>query len=89
MASRKRKHLTLENKVQVIKKHKEGRSVQALQREYQCGQTQIYSIIKQQDDVLTTYESNSSSSSQSLGHKARNSSFSKVNDSFLCTIGID
>lgn len=81
MASRKRKHLTLENKVQIIKRHKEGRSVKALQHEYQCGQTQIYSIIKQQDDILATYESNSSRSSHSLGHKARNSSFSKVNDS--------
>ena len=70
MASRKRKHLTLENKIQVIKKYKEGRSVQALKDEYQCGQTQIYSIIKQQDDVLSTYKSNSSSSSHSLGHKA-------------------
>ena len=81
MASRKRKHLTLEDKVKVIKKHEEGKTVHNLKEEYTCGQTQIYSILKQKDIIISTYESNASSSSHSYGHKARNSSFSKVNDS--------
>ena len=81
MSSRKRKHLTLEDKVKIIKKHKEGRSVQALKEEYVCGQTQIYSILKLKESIMNTYESNASSSSHTLGHKARNSSFSKINDS--------
>ncbi len=81
MATKRRKHLTLEDKFKVIKKHKEGRSVQDLKEEYECGQTQIYAILKQKEHILSSYESNASSSSHSLGHIARKSSFSQINDS--------
>ena len=81
MSLRKRKHLTLEDKVKIIKNHKEGRSVQALNEECVCGQAQIYSILKLKEAIMNTYKSNASSSSHTLGHKAHNSSFSKINDS--------
>ena len=79
-ASRKRKHLTLKDKVQIIKQHDEGKSVQDLKVEYGCGQTQLYSIIKQKEAITNAYETNASSSSHSLGHRCRKSTFSDIND---------
>ena len=41
---------------------------------------QLYSIIKQKEAITNAYETNASSSSHSLGHRCRKSTFSDIND---------
>ena len=70
MASRKRKHVTLKDKVQNFKLSNNimMKSVQDLKVEYGCGQTQIY-LIKQKEAITNTYKTNISTQVHlSLGH---------------------
>ncbi len=56
---KKRIHLTLEKKIEVIKKANGGKtSVRSLAEEFGCGRTQIGEILKQKQSILALYSSN-------------------------------
>ena len=75
MASRT--HLSLDKKVEVIKKAKNhpGMTVRSLAECFNCGKTQISYILKNKESILVSYESNASISKQ-----GRTSKFSDVNE---------
>ena len=59
--TKKRNHLTLKKKVEVIKYAKQNPRVN-IRDLGECGKTQIAMILKNQDSLLSAYESNASSS---------------------------
>jgi len=76
-SSRKRKHLSLERKVEVIKEAKKhpGITVRTLAEKFDCGKTQISDILKSKESILASYECNASTSK-----KCRVSVFLDVNE---------
>ncbi len=80
VAGKKRCHLTLEKKVEVIKKSKSdpSLSVRALGEIFGCGKTQISTILKSKESIITLYESNASS--LLARRKPRTSEYSDIND---------
>ena len=76
-SSKKRAHLSLETKVQVINQAKANSqlTVRSLAEMFGCGRTQISDILKYKDEILSAYESNASTSK-----KKRISKFSDVNE---------
>ena len=60
--AKKRKYLTLKEKVQVIKNHGEDswHEDTQLSQIFDCGKTQIGKIIKNKDSILSMYEANES-----------------------------
>ncbi len=80
VAGKKRCHLTLEKKVEVIKKSKSdpSLSVGALGEIFGCGKTQISTILKSKKSIITLYESNASS--LLARRKPRTSEYSDIND---------
>ncbi len=60
---KKRCHLTLEKKVEVIKKSESdpSLSVRVLGEIFGCGKTQISTILKSKESIITLYKSNASS----------------------------
>lgn len=76
-SSKKRAHLSLETKVQVINQAKANSqlTVRSLAEMFGCGRTQISDILKNKDEILSAYESNASTSK-----KKRISKFSDVNE---------
>ena len=63
-AKPKRNYLTLKKKVEVIKfsEKNRGMSIRELAQQFDCGKTQIASILKTKASILSLYESNASSS---------------------------
>lgn len=84
MASKKRQrcHLSLQTKIEVIRKAKSDPklSVRALSEHFGCGKTKISDILKAKESILTLYESNASSSMSRTTAKSRSSEYSEVND---------
>ncbi len=63
VAGKKRCHLTLEQKVKVIKKSESdpSLSISSLGEIFGCGKIQISIILKSKESIITLYESNASS----------------------------
>ena len=63
VTGQKRTHLSLEKKVEVIRKSKDNPSIglRALAEIFQCSKTQICAILKK-ESILVSYESNASTS---------------------------
>ncbi len=80
VAGKKRCHLTLEKKVEVIKKSESdpSLSVRALGEIFGCGKTQISTILKSKESIITLYESNASS--LLARRKPCTSEYSDIND---------
>ena len=73
--------LTLKKKVEVIKVAVESRvGVRRLAEQFNCGRTQISSILQNKKSILELYESNASSSSICMRKRARFSEFSEINE---------
>ena len=70
-STRKRTHLSLEKKVEIISKSKDnpGIGVRALADIFSCSKTQIAAILKQKESILASYESNASISKKSRAPK--------------------
>ena len=77
MASRKRTHLSIEKKAEVIKYAKDhtGVGIRALAESFGIGKTQVSGILKNKETILAAYESNASTSK-----KPRLSKYSDVNE---------
>jgi predicted DNA-binding protein YlxM (UPF0122 family) len=56
MASPKRKALTLQERVEVIKMNESGKSARAIAEHFKVGKTQIQSTIKRKAEVLSDFE---------------------------------
>ena len=77
----KRKYLTLEKKIEVIKyaqKHP-GANCRTLAETFECGKTQIGKILKDKNSLLTQYESNASGSRIHTSKSCRASEYDDVN----------
>ena len=79
-SGKRRHHLSLQEKVDVIKKSARGTSVQAISEELRCGKTQIYGILKDKESIIALYESNASSSLHHSRKRTRLSEYSEVNE---------
>ena len=55
--SRKHKVLSLEERVDVIKKFNKGSSCHAISSEIRVGKTQVQSIVRDREDILKRWES--------------------------------
>ena len=55
--SRKRKVLSLEERVSVLKKVDEGKSCRAVSNKLGVGKTQVQTIVKEREDILRRWES--------------------------------
>ena len=71
VTGQKRTHLSLEKKVEVIRKSKDNPSIGlcALAEIFQCSKTQICAILKKKESILASYESNASTSKKT--HEVR------------------
>ena len=74
----KQTHLSLEKKVEVIRKVKDNSSIglRTLAEIFQCSKTQISAILKKTKSILASYESNASTS-----EKTRSSKYSDITKS--------
>ena len=77
MASKKRCHLSLKQKVEVNKSDPKL-SVRALSELFHCGKTQISDILKDKEFITSLYESNASSSLSHTRHQT--SDYSEINE---------
>lgn len=79
--AKKRNCLTLKKKVEVINYAKKYPKVNIRERGnmFQCGKTHIASILKNQDSLLSMYESNASGSRVHSTAKLRSCEFMEVN----------
>ena len=77
----KRNYLSLKKKVEVINYSKKnpGVNIRDLGDMFQCGKTQIARILKNQDTLLSMYESNASESRIHTNKTFRTSEFKDVN----------
>ena len=73
--------LTLAKKVELIRTAEKspGISVRTLANLFQCGKTQVASVLKNKVAILSLYEANSSSSSCHSRKRPRSSAFAQVN----------
>ena len=63
VTGQKRTHLSLEKKVEVIRKSKDNPiGLRALAEIFQCSKTQICAILKKKESILASYKSNASTS---------------------------
>ena len=73
--------LTLKKKVEVIKAAAESHvGVRRLAEQFNCGRTQISSILKSKEAILELYESNAGSSSICMRKRVKSSEFSEINE---------
>lgn len=81
-SSKRRCHLSLQKKFEVIEKAKSspGTSVRALGELFGCGKSQISDILKNKSAIVALYESNASSSLKHTKMKPRVSEYSEIND---------
>ena len=77
-----RNALTLKKKVEMIKAARNSPQfgVRKVADLFDCGQTQISSILKQEDDILKLYEANQASESICLRKRCRPCEFSEINE---------
>ena len=82
-AKKQRKHLTLQEKVEVIRKSEKNPKLplRELGDFFCCGKTQVAGILKAKDEILALYEENRSDKLQLTRKRARKSEFAEVNDS--------
>ena len=66
-SARKRTYLSLEKKVEIIRKSKDNPSVgvRTMADIFNCSKTQIAAILKQKESILAAFESNASTSKKS------------------------
>uniref|UniRef100_A0A8C4QQL2 HTH CENPB-type domain-containing protein n=1 Tax=Eptatretus burgeri TaxID=7764 RepID=A0A8C4QQL2_EPTBU len=76
--SRKRKVLSLEQRVRVIERHNNGKSARSIAASLDVGKTQIQSIINERDWILQLWEGGESGDRKYA--KARRSSCSRLNE---------
>ena len=71
---KERKHLTLKEKVEVIRKSDTNpkMTLRELAKCFSCGKMQISGILKAKDDILALYEANRSDTLQLTRKRARN-----------------
>ena len=84
-SGKRRRHLSLQEKVNVIKKSARGTSIQAISEELRCGKTQIYGVLKDKELIIALFESNASSSVCHSRKRTRLSEYSEINEP--CTSG--
>ena len=79
--AKKRNYLSLKKKVEVINYSKKnpGVNIRSLADRFECGKTQVAQILKNQDTLLSIYESNASGSRIHTKKTFRSSEFSDVN----------
>ena len=77
-----RKHLTLKKKMEVIEEARKNPilSIRELCQRFDCGKTQIASILKDKDKWISLYEANASANSCQTSLRARKSDFGEVNE---------
>ena len=82
MSTKERNDLTLQKKYELVKKAKSDPSlgIRKLAEIFDCGKTQVSTIIQNKDTIIELYESNASSKRHRSLKRARPSQFSKVND---------
>ena len=80
--STRRKHLTLKQKIKVIQEAKKNPKlgVRDLCQRFNCGKTQIATVLKEKEQLLALYESNASDKSCKVSLRTRKSDFSEVNE---------
>ena len=75
---KKRNHLTLEKKIEVIKRAEGGKtSIRSLALEFDCGRTQIGEILKKKESILNLYSSNASKDMLTI--RSKKSEYSELN----------
>ena len=74
---KKRNHLTLEKKVEVIKRAGGKTSIRSLALEFNCGRTQIGEILKKKESILNLYSSNASKDMLTI--RSKKSEYSELN----------
>ena len=79
---KKRNDLTLQQKVSVIKAHQKDPQpgIRQLAEQFECGKTQISTILQNKAEILDLYESNSSGEVCQTRKRIRNSKFGEMND---------
>ena len=82
MSTKKHNHLTLQKKYKLVKKTKSDPSlgIRKLAEIFDCGKTQVSTILHNKDTIIELYESNTSSERHRSLKRARPSQFSEVND---------
>jgi IS30 family transposase len=70
--------LTLQQRVEVLKKHSEGKSCRAIAEEFNCGKTQIQSVVRNSDKIMEEWNKCTNSSIKYL--KRRKTGYEELND---------
>ena len=86
MASTKRKTLTLEERVKVVKAHEAGESARKISERITCGKTQIQTVIRNKAAIMQEWEKGGSSKRKYL--TARRTLYGNLNDhvwQWFCT----
>ena len=86
MASTKRKTLTLEERVKVVKAHEAGESAHKISERISCGKTQIQTVIRNKAAIMQEWETGGSSKRKHL--TARRTLYGNLNDhvwQWFCT----
>ena len=80
--SKKRNDLSLKLKYEVIKAAEREPSIPSrkLAKTFDCGRTQIQTILKNKDHIKDLYESNASDSLKQFRKRSRKSEYSEIND---------
>ena len=80
-SAKKRKYLSLKQKVEVIKTMEKtpGMKTRELSRIFDCGKTQIGKIIKNKDSILSMYEANVSQTAKYDSKMSRISEYTEIN----------
>ena len=79
---KKRNELTLKMRYELVKEaEKNPRSnARSLAEKFECGKTQVYSILKEKASIIQQYECNAAASACHSVQRSRKSPYSKVND---------
>ena len=82
--SRKRKILTLEQRVDVIQKNERGMSCRAIAAELHVGKTQIQSIVREKESIMKMWKDGSVSTDAKF-FKARKTTYSEIDSHMWVT----
>ena len=77
-STKKRKYLTLEDRVNVVNRHKKGETAIAIAKSLKVGKTQIQGIIRDKDDILKRWESGDNA--DHMRSKRQKTTYSEVNE---------
>lgn len=77
-----RRAISLKEKYDIIETSKKnpGMAARALAAKFDCGRSQINSVLKNKESIIELYESNMSSTSVLSRKRCRESDFSEVNE---------